>query len=102
MVSVRRLSSVLEKDDLWVRWLIWHTLGDEVLWLHVGCGLLLIIGFFGMFMLPFKMFNNCWKAVIIFFACICTHCPNNGLCLSKWEVSLPAIGEILGRVCHFV
>ena len=72
-----RLNSVWELDDLWVRWLIWHAQGDGVLWLHVGCGLLLVIGFLGVFDLPFKMFSSCWKAVIMVFACSSAHCPND-------------------------
>ena len=103
VVSARRLSSVLEKDDLWVMWLIWHVCGDEVLWLHVRWSLLLVAGFLGMFKLPFIMFSNCLKAVIMSFSCIGTHClskstswfcQNNWFCLSKWVVSLFTIVDI--------
>ena len=75
--SAGRLNSVQELDDLLVRWLIWYVQGDEVLWLCVGCDLLLVIGFLGVLDLPFKMFNSCWKAVIMGFACSGAHCPND-------------------------
>ena len=93
-----RLNSVREEDDLLVRWLIWHVRGKKVLWLCVGCGLLLLSGL-GMVDLPFKMFNNWWRAVILVFSCSGAHCSYD---LSRWEVSFPAFVEDLGNLCCFV
>ena len=76
-MSAGRLNTVQELDDLLVRWLIWHVRGDEVLWLCVGCGLVMVGCFLGVLNLPSKMFNNCWEAMLMVFSCSGAHCPND-------------------------
>ena len=65
---------------LLVRWLIWCASSVKILGLHVlrvrllcdlvplwdvWCGLLLVVGFLGRFVLPFVMSINCMKALIM-------------------------------------
>ena len=76
-MSAGRLNTVWELDDLLVRWLIWHAQGDGVLWLCVGCGLVIVSCFLGVLILPIKMFISCWEAMLMGFFCSSAHCPNN-------------------------